>query len=161
MQRRTEIFEHGREIAGERGPPADQHIIMVRPHRYDIQPLHDFAKPASDAIALGCGTVLFGNGEADPDRAVIVARAALQHEGSAIGPRAIGNGEKVRPLPQPIHKEISGRIRLRRSGACGHAHGVRRGPCGRRSWRDGRGSRDGACAPVCWVDKSASRVVLR
>src|SRR6476619_5655990 len=92
MQRRTEIFEHGREIAGERGPPADQHIIMVRPHRYDIQPLHDFAKPASDAIALGCGTVLFGNGEADSDRAVIVARAALQHEGSAIGPRAIGNG---------------------------------------------------------------------
>ena len=40
-------------------------------------------------------------------------------------------------------------------------HGAQREPCGRRSWRDGRGSRDGACAPVCWVDKSASRVVLR
>ena len=30
---------------------------------------------------------------------VVVAAAALQHEGSAVGPRAIGNGEEVRPLP--------------------------------------------------------------
>ena len=35
---------------------------------------------------------------------VIVAAAALHHEGSAVRPRAIGNGEKVRPLPQPIHE---------------------------------------------------------
>jgi hypothetical protein len=77
---------------------------MVRSHRYDVQPLHQFAKPAPDAITLGSGTVLFGNGEADPDRTVIAAPAALHHEGSAVGPRAIGNGEKVRPLPQPIHE---------------------------------------------------------
>jgi hypothetical protein len=48
--------------------------------------------------------VPFGNGKTDPDRPVIVAEAALHHEGSAVGPRAIGNGEKVRPLPQPIHE---------------------------------------------------------
>ena len=39
----------------------------------------------------------------DPDRAIVVAGAALHHEGSTVRPRAIGNGEKVRPLPQPIH----------------------------------------------------------
>ena len=88
----------------QRRPAADQHIIMVRSHGYDVQPLHEFAKPAPDAIALGGGTVLFGNGETDPDRAIIVAGAALHHEGSAVRPRAIGNGEKVRPLPQPIHE---------------------------------------------------------
>jgi hypothetical protein len=104
MQRRAEIVEHGCEVAGERGAPPYQHIIMVRSHRYDVQPLDEFAKPAPDAIALGGGTVLFGNGETDSDRAGIVAGAALHHEGSTIRPRAIGNGEKVRPLPQPIHE---------------------------------------------------------
>jgi hypothetical protein len=43
--------------------------------------------------------MFFGNGETDPDRAGIVAVAALQHKGSAVRPRAIGNGEEVRPLP--------------------------------------------------------------
>ena len=50
---------------------------------------------------------------------------------------------------------------FRRSDACGHARGGRQEPCGRRSSPDGRESRGGACAPVCWVGKSASRVVLR
>ena len=31
--------------------------------------------------------------------AAIVAAAALDHKGSAVDPRAIGNGEEVRPLP--------------------------------------------------------------
>ena len=88
----------------ERRPAAYQHVIMVGSHRYDIQSPHDFAKPAPDAVALGGGTVLLGNGETDPDRAIIIAGAALHHEGSAVCPRAIGNGEKVRPLPQPIHE---------------------------------------------------------
>jgi hypothetical protein len=104
VQRRAEIVEHGREVAGERRSAAYQYIIMVRSHRYDVEPLHEFAKPAPDAIAFGGRTVLFGNGETDPDRAIIVAGAALHHEGSAVRPRAIGNGEKVRPLPQPIHE---------------------------------------------------------
>jgi hypothetical protein len=71
----------------------------VRSHGYDIQPLHQFAKPAPDAIALGGGSILPGHGKADPDRAIIVAAAALHHKGSAADPRAIGNGEEVRPLP--------------------------------------------------------------
>src|SRR4051794_2471563 len=56
MQRRTKIVEHGREVAGQRGPATDQHIIMVGSHGYDVQPLHEFAKPAPDAIALGGST---------------------------------------------------------------------------------------------------------
>src|SRR6266436_241236 len=48
--------------------------------------------------------------------------------------------------------------RLTRSDACGPGRGARRGPCGRRSSQGGRGSRVGACAPVYWVDKSASRL---
>ncbi len=82
---------------------------MVRSHRYDVQPLHQFAKPAPDAIALGGGTVLFGNGETDPDRAIIVAEAALHHEGSTVRPRAIGNGEKVARCLSRSMNEISGR----------------------------------------------------
>jgi hypothetical protein len=72
---------------------------MVRSHWYDVQPLHQFAKPAPDTVALGGGTVLFRNGEPDPGRPIIVAQAAQHHEGSAVGSRAIGNGEEVRPLP--------------------------------------------------------------
>src|SRR5690349_2202182 len=73
IQRRAEIIEHGREVAGERRTAAYQYIVMVRSHRYDRQPLHEFAKPAPDAIAFGGSTVLLGNGETDPDRAVIIA----------------------------------------------------------------------------------------
>jgi hypothetical protein len=79
---------------------------MMGLHRHRIEPLHQFAKPAPDTIALGGVAVLFGNGEADPDRAAVVAASALQDERGAIRPRAIGNGEEIRPLPQPIHDEI-------------------------------------------------------
>jgi hypothetical protein len=43
--------------------------------------------------------VLFGNGKPYPDRTIIVATAALHHEGGSTDPCAIGNGEEVRPLP--------------------------------------------------------------
>src|SRR5919112_37674 len=105
-ERYAQIVEHGREVARERVPSADQYIIMMGLHRHRIEPLHQFAKPAPDAIALGGVAVLFGDGEADPDRAAIVATAALQDERGAIHPRAIGNGEEIRSLPQPIHDEI-------------------------------------------------------
>src|SRR5947209_7001452 len=108
-KRHAQIVEHGGEVARERVPSADQHIIMMGLHRYRIEPLHQFAKPAPDAIALGGVAVLFGNGETDPDRAAVVsakvlavetlAVKALQDERGAIHPRAIGNGEEIRSLP--------------------------------------------------------------
>ena len=110
-ERYAQIVEHGREVARERVPAADQHVIMMGLHRHRLEPLHQFAKSAPDAIALGGVAVLFGNGEADPDRAAVVAAKAfavkaLQDERGTIHPRAIGNGEEIRSLPQPIHNEI-------------------------------------------------------
>jgi hypothetical protein len=87
----------------------------VGSHGYDIDALHQFAKAASDPVPLDGGSVLLGHGEADPDRAVIIAKPALYDEGRAVHPRPDGRGEKVRPLPQPIHDEISGKEA--RSGA--------------------------------------------
>lgn len=124
-KRYAQIVEHGGEVAGQRVPAADQHVIMMGLHRYRIEPLHQFAKPAPDAIALGGVAVLFGNGEADPDRAKVVAAAALQDERGTVRPRAIGNGEEIRSLPQPIHDEIpkrgsgSGAQTLAAAGAAG------------------------------------------
>jgi len=71
---------------------------MVRSHGYDLQPLHQFAKPAADAIAFGGGAVLFGDGKAYSDRALVVAAPALHRKRAKVGPCAIGNGEEVRPL---------------------------------------------------------------
>ncbi|MBM7486129.1 hypothetical protein ACVWWI_000752 [Bradyrhizobium sp. USDA 3686] len=127
-ERYAQIVEHGGEAARERVPSADQHIIMMGLHRHRIEPLHQFAKPAPDAIALGGVAVLFADGEADPDRAAIVATAALQDERGAIHPRAIGNGEEIRSLPQPIHDEIpkrgsgSGAQTLAAASAAGGEH---------------------------------------
>jgi hypothetical protein len=124
-ERYAQIVEHGGEGARERVPSANQHIIMMGLHRHRIEPLHEFAKPAPDAIALGGVAVLFGNGEADPDRAAVIAGTALQDERRTVHPRAIGNGEEIRPLPQPIHDEIpkrgsgSGAQTLATAGAAG------------------------------------------
>lgn len=129
-ERYAQIVEHGREVARERVPSADQHVIMMGLHRHRIEPLYQFAKPAPDAIALGGVAVLFGDGEADPDRAKVVAAKALavkalQDERGTTHPRAIGNGEEIRSLPQPIHDEIpkrgsgSGAQTLAATGAAG------------------------------------------
>ena len=48
---------------------------------------------------------------------------------------------------------------VRRRASCGRARAWRRSPCGRRPSPSGRESRDGACAPACWVDRSASRLI--
>jgi hypothetical protein len=77
MERGAEIVKHGREIAAERVAAPDQHIITVRSHRYDVEALDQFAKPAADPVALGGGTVLLGNSEANPNRAAVLAGAAL------------------------------------------------------------------------------------
>ena len=50
---------------------------------------------------------------------------------------------------------------LRRSAACGRAHAASRSPCGRPWLPCGRESHADACAPACWVDRSASRMDLR
>src|SRR5215475_10271682 len=99
LQRQAEVIDHGVEITGQRGAAPDQHIIMVRPHRHGVDPPDGLAKPAADAIAFGGGAVLLSNGETDPNRAQIIAAAALQGERIGVDPRTMGNGEEVRALP--------------------------------------------------------------
>ena len=48
---------------------------------------------------------------------------------------------------------------IRRRASCGRARAARRAPCGRPPSPSGRESHDGACAPACWVDRSASPLV--
>jgi hypothetical protein len=71
---------------------------MMRPHIHDVEASYRLAQAPPDAVALGSGSVLPGNREADPDRTQIVAPAALQGECGCVHARATGNGEKVRPL---------------------------------------------------------------
>jgi hypothetical protein len=99
MQRLTKIPEHVSEIGCQCGPPADQYIVTMRMQRYGGQPFHQFPKPAPDSVALGRSSILLGDGETEADRAIVIASAALHDKGGRGCPRAIGNGEEVRPLP--------------------------------------------------------------
>jgi hypothetical protein len=99
VERRAEVVEHSCKAAVQGSATTDQHIITVRSHRHDIDALDQFAKPAAYAVTLGRSTVLLGHGKADPNRTAIVTEAMLHHEGRAVDPRPIGNGEEVRPLP--------------------------------------------------------------
>src|SRR5882757_5296871 len=85
---------------------------MVRSHRYGIDAFHQFAKPAADAIALGRGAVLLGDGEADADRAIIVAAVSLQHKSCGVRPRAIATARKsARCLSRSIKNLRRGDVR--------------------------------------------------
>jgi hypothetical protein len=95
----VEILDNGRKIDREGRAPADKHIIMMGRHRYGIHQSHGRAESAADAVALGGGPILFTDCETDPDRAAVVAAAALQGECGRLHPRAIGNGDEIRPLP--------------------------------------------------------------
>jgi len=55
--------------------------------------------PISSTLPDASSAVLLGNGETDPNRAQIIAAAALQGERIGVDPRTMGNGEEVRPLP--------------------------------------------------------------
>jgi hypothetical protein len=96
--------------------------------RYRRQPFHQFSKPAPDTVAFRRGSILLGNGEAYPNRTIVVASAALHDKSGSAGPRAIGNGEEVRPLPKPIHDEIS--LRAAQPGLGAQALAAARAACG-------------------------------
>ena len=83
--------------------------------------------------------------ESDLESIVGDQRAALHQ----CAKRAVSGG-----LP---HKAAAPPWQITPTGACGLWRDGWRAPCGRRRWPCASGSRDGACAPVCWVDRSASR----
>ena len=79
---RNEGLEAWRRNRGSARPCGRLAHNHVRSHGYDVAPLHQFAKPAADAVPFGSGAVLLGDGEADPGRAMVVAAQALQRERS-------------------------------------------------------------------------------
>lgn len=98
-ERRAQIVEHGFEAAVQRGTTAHYHIIMVRSHGCGVESLHEFAQSAANAVAFRGGTDFFRDRKTDAHRAVIVAGAALHHEGGAGHARATGRGDEIRALP--------------------------------------------------------------
>ncbi|KQW19147.1 hypothetical protein ASC80_17075 [Afipia sp. Root123D2] len=98
-----EIVEHGVEVALQRGPTANYHIIMVGSHGYDVQALHQFAKPAAHTIAFGGGADFPGHGKTDPDRSGIVPVPGLYDKGWTGHAGTAGGGNKIRASSQPVH----------------------------------------------------------
>jgi hypothetical protein len=116
VQGRTEIIDHGREIALQRGSPANYHIIARRWRGDDIGVLHHFAKPAAHAIALGGGADFLGDCEAYADGTNIVTRARLHDEGGPGDTGTLSGGDEIRAFFQPVH-DVNRRIGAAGSGA--------------------------------------------
>lgn len=89
---------------------------MMGSHGYDVGALHQFAKPAADAVALGGGADLARHREADSGRAGVVATSRLQDESRASHARPTGSGNEIPALFQPVH-EFNRRMEWGRSGA--------------------------------------------
>ena len=158
-QRTLELGEQLRKRQGECRPAADHHVIMPAPRRHCRSP-HHFPEPAPHPVALDRIADLFGDGEAEPRGPGVLARVRLEHERRCRGLDPPGCGEKIRPLLQPLDQSRAGSA-FRHSAACGRARAARRLPCGRPWLPCGCESHADACAPACWVDRSASRMDLR
>ena len=92
--------------------------------------------------------------------AVVAALARLQHECAAPGPSRPRRRRGNPPVASAAPCRMPPAAAVRRSAACARARAAPRAPCGRPWSPCGRESRDGACAPVCSVDRSVSRVGL-
>src|ERR1700754_3783443 len=102
-ERRAQIVQHGFEAAVQRSSTANYHIIMVRSHGCDIQPLHQFAKPAANAVAFRGGSDFLSDGKTDSNRAIVITHTTLNHEGRACHSRSMGCCDEIRTLFQPVH----------------------------------------------------------
>ena len=148
------------ELPAQGGAPSDQHVVVARAQRCPRPSADDVAQPPAHAIALDRGSDLARHREADPRRTVVVAVAPLQHECRRRNLGPAGCGQEIRPLLQPDHcdaRRVGSGAEPLAAAACAGL----RPPCGRPWSPCVREIRDGACARACWVDRSASRVLLR
>ena len=90
-----------------------------------------------------------------PHRRARAPAARMRAAGALEPAAAAGNPPVASAAPWRCGRA---RAALRRSAACARARGAPRAPCGRPWSPCGRESRAGACAPVCSVDRSVSRV---
>ena len=142
----------------QRRAPADQHIVMpgrVKQQRHSAAPLR------SAGAARGCARPRCRPFSTPwkPMRggAVVAARTRLQHRcaaGTFIPVAAAKKSDRC------FSRSMGERCAGRRTSGTQPLASSRAGhwlPCGRPWSPCGRGNRDGACAPACSVDRSASR----
>jgi hypothetical protein len=103
FQRSGEIRGKPREGKGERGAPADHHIVAAGTQTGSDGKPHNLAQPAANAITLDCPAYFPGNREADPDRTAVAAVAALHDETRRRSAYPGGGIEKIAALPQSFH----------------------------------------------------------
>lgn len=97
-------------------PAADQNIIMSRLKATAAAQSHRLAQAPPDAIAFDGIAHLLRYGKADPRRPLILALAGLKHKCRRRNLDAGRSGQKIRPLPQALHRVMAG-IRPAHSGA--------------------------------------------
>jgi len=95
---------------------ADQNIVMSGLKTTAAAQSYCFTQPAPDAIALDGIADLLGHRKADPNRAGVLAFESLQDKGRRRNLDAGRSGQKIRPLPQTLHRSRAG-IRPALSGA--------------------------------------------
>jgi hypothetical protein len=121
-KRTLEFLRHGVEGELERGPPSDQHVIVAGAKRRRRRKPDELAQPAPHPIAFNGVADLFADGETDPRRPALRPRPCLQNKGAGMRSRALlrplpgslGNGPKVTPAFQPLHRSDFGVTSSRR-----------------------------------------------
>jgi hypothetical protein len=104
-ERRVEFLHQLAERGGERGPPADQHIVMagMQPARPGgRRKSYNLPQTAPHPVALHGVAHLPRYGEADPDRPIRGAPPRLHYEQAAGRARAVGRGSKIAAASEPL-----------------------------------------------------------
>ena len=167
----------------ERRAPSDQHVVVAGTKRRRRCQPNEFAQAPPYPVALHSVSDLSRDGKANPGRTGLCLGACLQSKGACMRTRALagglGDGPKLTPAFQPLHFNRLWRDRVndnglqsmrpkcarpalspfRRSAACVPATAARLTLCDRLWSPYACESRGGACAPICWADRSVSRQV--
>jgi hypothetical protein len=94
-ERPGEIRGEPRKRKGERGAPADHHIVAAGPKTRSGGKPHDLSQPSAHAVAFDGTAYLPRNGESDPRRAAVAAIAPLHHKACSRGAPATRRTDKV------------------------------------------------------------------
>jgi hypothetical protein len=107
VKRAAEFLQHRVKRDLERGAPPDQHVIVPGLQRSRRSKSDQLAQTAPHPVALDGVADLFADGETNPRRTVLAARACLQDKAAGMstsaGPGSLGDGPKITPPFQPLH----------------------------------------------------------
>jgi hypothetical protein len=104
VKRHIEFLHHIAERGGERGPSADQHVVVAGAQLAGSgrRKSDHLPQTAPHAIALHGVTHLSRHGEPDADRPILGAAPGLEHEGAAGGAHAVRGGSKIAAAFEPL-----------------------------------------------------------